>query len=55
MQRANWITPTIRDITLQLPQDETWDAGQYALVRVALRVAPLFHRPPHPGKPCAYS
>ena len=35
VQRANWITPTIRDITLQLPQDETWDAGQYALVRVA--------------------
>ena len=35
VQRANWITPTIRDITLQLPQDGTWDAGQYALVRVA--------------------
>ena len=35
VQRASWITPTTRDITLQLPQDETWDAGQYALVRVA--------------------
>ena len=27
VQRANWITPTIRDITLQLPQDETLGCG----------------------------
>lgn len=33
--RARWLTPTTRDITLELPECATWDAGQYALVRVA--------------------
>lgn len=35
VERASWITPTIRDITLQLPTRATWEPGQYALVRVA--------------------
>ena len=34
-RRARWLTPTTRDITLELPECATWDAGQYALVRVA--------------------
>ncbi len=33
--RARWLTPTTRDITLELPECATWEAGQYALVRVA--------------------
>ena len=35
VEHASWITPTIRDITLELPECATWEAGQYALVRVA--------------------
>ena len=35
VERASWITPTIRDITLCLPTRATWEPGQYALVRVA--------------------
>ena len=35
VERASWLTPTIRDITLQLPTRATWEPGQYALVRVA--------------------
>ena len=35
VKHASWITPTIRDITLQLPTRATWEPGQYALVRVA--------------------
>ena len=29
------MSPTTRDITLELPECATWEAGQYALVRVA--------------------
>ena len=29
------MSPTTRDITLELPECTTWEAGQYALVRVA--------------------
>ena len=32
---ARWITPTVREITLALPECAAWEAGQYALVRVA--------------------
>ena len=35
VQRARWMSPTTRDITLELPECATWEAGQYALVRVA--------------------
>ena len=35
VEHASWITPTTRDITLELPECATWEAGQYALVRVA--------------------
>ena len=35
VQRACWMSPTTRDITLELPECATWEAGQYALVRVA--------------------
>lgn len=35
VQRARWMSPTTRDITLELPECTTWEAGQYALVRVA--------------------
>ena len=35
VQRARWMSPTTRDITLELPKCATWEAGQYALVRVA--------------------
>ena len=35
VQRARWMSPTTRDITLKLPECATWEAGQYALVRVA--------------------
>lgn len=34
-QSARWITPTVREITLALPECAAWEAGQYALVRVA--------------------
>ena len=34
-QSARWITPTVREIALALPECATWEAGQYALVRVA--------------------
>ena len=34
-QSARWITPTVREITLALPECEAWEAGQYTLVRVA--------------------
>ena len=35
VQHARWMSPTTRDITLELPECATWEAGQYALVRVA--------------------
>lgn len=35
VQHARWMSPTTRDITLELPECTTWEAGQYALVRVA--------------------
>ena len=35
VEHASWITPATRDITLELPECATWEAGQYALVRVA--------------------
>ena len=35
VQRTRWMSPTTRDITLELPECATWEAGQYALVRVA--------------------
>ena len=34
-QSTRWITPTVREIALALPECATWEAGQYALVRVA--------------------
>lgn len=34
-QSARWITSTVREITLALPECAAWEAGQYALVRVA--------------------
>ena len=34
-QSARWITPTVREITLALPECAAWEAGQYTLVRVA--------------------
>ena len=35
VQHARWMSPTTRDITLELPECTTWEAGQYTLVRVA--------------------
>ena len=41
VQRARWMSPTTQDITLELPEYATWEAGQYALVRVAPFLAAL--------------